>query len=391
MGYGFNRCQVRIDDNGDAFSADDASVFSVRRSDPERVLFVHAAGDTRSALYFGAALDAAAHGSFVLQSVAEEQATDLDPSRFSFVVLSDSMALPTIFEHSLQAYVAKGGNVFIALGILAAHQHRIPLWGSNTLDPRNYARNGGSATIGQLDFSFPALAQAQPGADNGGWSEAKIFYDVPVDAGQARVPGRLSDGTPLLLEKQMGEGRVLLLTTGLDNLTNDLPLHPIFVAFVDHTAHYLSGSEQLSGARLVDSYLQLRAAAHPFAASGNVEVIDPDGHRPLSLSESRTAQSLRLERAGFYQIHFANGRDAVIGVNPDRRESNLEPMSPDLLALWSGSSAGAGPPQSTTVATDQSSYRVQTLWWWVMLLALLVAVSETALASRYLGTLREEP
>ena len=113
------------------FPADDASVFAVRRSDPERVLFVHAAGDARSALYFGAALDAAAHASFVLQSVAAEQATDLDPSKFAFVVLSDAVALPSIFEHALAAYVAKGGNVLIALGTSAAHHARIPLWGGD--------------------------------------------------------------------------------------------------------------------------------------------------------------------------------------------------------------------------------------------------------------------
>lgn len=394
VGYGFNRCEVRIESGasgGDAFPADDASVFSVRRSDPERVLFVHPAGDSRSAVYFGDALDAAAHSSFVVQSVAQEQAADLDPSRFAFVVLSDAINLPSIFEHALEAYVAKGGSVLIALGTSAAHHERIPLWGGDARDPRDYARKGGSSAIGQLDFSDPALAQPQPGADNGGWSEVKIFYDVPVDPAQSRIAARLTDGTPLLLEKPVGEGRILLLTTGLDNLTNDLPLHPVFVAFVDRTARYLSGSEQLSGSRLVDSFVQLRAVAQPFGASGNVEAIDPDGHRPLSLSESRTAQSLRLERAGFYQIHFANGRDAVIGVNPDRRESNLEPMSPDLLSLWSGSSTGAESPQTATVTPNESNQRVQSFWWWVMLLALLVAVSETALASRYLGTLREEP
>ena len=100
--YGFNRCEIRID-GGDALAADDAGVFAVRRSDPERVLFVHAAGDTRSAVYFGAALRAAAKASFVLQSVAQEQTTDFDPSRFAFVVLSDSVALPAIFEHTLSA------------------------------------------------------------------------------------------------------------------------------------------------------------------------------------------------------------------------------------------------------------------------------------------------
>ena len=77
-------------------------------------------GETRSAIYFGAALDAAAHASFVLQSVAAEQTTDLDPSKFAFVVLSDTMTLPAIFEHALSAYVAKGGSVLIALGTSAA-------------------------------------------------------------------------------------------------------------------------------------------------------------------------------------------------------------------------------------------------------------------------------
>ena len=72
-----------------------------------------------------------------------------------------------------------------------------------------------------------------------------------------------------------------------------------------------------------------------------MEVIDPDGRRPLSLSEARTVQTFRLRRAGFYQIRFANGRDAVIGVNPDRRESDLEPIAPDVQQLWSGSKGEA--------------------------------------------------
>ena len=96
----------------------------------------------------------------------------------------------------------------------------------------------------------------------------------------------------------------------------------------------------------MDSFVQLRSGAEPAGSAGSVEVIDPDGRRPLSLSEARTVQSFRLQRAGFYQIRFANGRDAVIGVNPDRRESDLEPMAPDVQQLWSGSSGGgiAQPP-----------------------------------------------
>lgn len=389
VGYGFNRCEVRVEGGGDAFPADDASVFVIRRSDPERVLFVHTASDTRSALYFGAALGAAAQASFVLQSVTADQTTDLDPLKYAFVVLSDTVTLPSIFEHTLAQYVAKGGSVLIALGTGAGRHASIPLWGGDVKDAHDYARTGGAATVGQVDFTHPALEQAQPGRDNGGWAEAKIFYAAVVDSGRARVAARLGDGTPLLLDRQMGEGHILLLTSGLENLTNDLPLHPIFVAFVDKAARYLSGSERLSGSRLVDSFVQLRSAGEPVGEVANVEVIDPDGRRPLSLTEARTVQTFRLKRAGFYQIRFANGRDAVIGVNPDRRESDLEPIAADVQQLWSGSRGDAS-IQTAAAAGDETKYRPVSLWWYVMLLTLAVALAETVFASGYMGTQREE-
>ena len=388
VGYGFNRCEVRIE-AGDAFPADDASVFAVRRSDPERVLFVHAAGDARSAVYFGAALKAAAQSSFVLQSVAAEEATDLDPSKFVFVVLSDAVSLPPIFEHTLQQYVARGGGVLIALGTSAGHHARIPLWGGDVNDVHDYARAGSAANVAEVDFAYPPLQQALPGRDNGGWSETKVFYAAVVDEHQARVAARLNDGTPLLLDKPSGEGHLLLFASGLENLTNDLPLHPVFVAFVDRTARYLSGSERLSGSRLVDSFVQLRAAAEPEGAVTNVEVIDPDGRRPLTLSEARTVQTFRLQRAGFYRVRFANGREALIGVNPDGRESDLEPMAEDVQQLWSGDKGGAA-ARTAAVSPGETKDRTVSLWWYVMLFALALVVAESALASSYMGTQREE-
>jgi hypothetical protein len=389
VGYGFNRCELRIEGGGDAFPADDRSVFVIRRSDPERVLFVHAANETRSGLYFGAALGAATQASFVLQSVTADQTTDLDPSKYAFVVLSDAVTLPSIFEHTLAQYVSKGGSVLIALSTGAGHHARIPLWGGDVKDAHDYVRTGGAATVGQVDFTHPALEQAQPGRDNGGWAETRVFYAAVVDPAQARVAARLGDGTPLLLDKQIGEGHVLLLTSGLENLTNDLPLHPVFVAFVDKTARYLSGSERLSGSRLVDSFVQLRSGGEPVGEVANVEVIDPDGRRPLSLNEARTVQTFRLRRAGFYQIRFANGRDAVIGVNPDRRESDLEPIAPDVQQLWNGSK-GEASIQTAAAAGDEAKYRPVSLWWYVMLLALIVALAEMVVASGYMGTQRED-
>jgi hypothetical protein len=144
---------------------------------------------------------------------------------------------------------------------------------------------------------------------------------------------------------------------------------------------------------VVDSFVQLRnpanqesAAAASKAAGATVDIIGPDGKRPLSLKEAAAAQSFQLAHAGFYQIRFANGRDALIAVNPDRRESDLQSIPDDVLKLWSGS-AGAAQPAAETAA--EATNDVSNAWWWVMLLVLLAALAESALASRYLGTQRE--
>src|SRR6202522_1222277 len=379
--YGLNHCAVKID-SVDGFPADDVSVFSVKRADPERVLFVHQGSDARSPLYFGAALAAASQASFTLQSIDSEKSADIDPAKYAFVVLSDAVSLPSIFENALTRYVRGGGSVLIAAGTSAAHHARIPIFGGTTSDAHSYSRDG-SALIGQTDLTHPIMNDAA------GWTDLKIYYVAGVDADGARVIVRLTDQTPLLMEKQIGEGHVLLLASGFDNLTNDLPVRPAFVAFVDRTARYLAGSDSISGSRLVDSFVPLRtAAARTGNPSAGVEIIGPDGRRALSLAEAASAQSFQLAHAGFYQIRFANGHTALIGVNPDARESDLQPIANDLLRL--GGKGAPPPAPSTTAGYVQEKYTPHSVWWYVMLLVLVAAVAESIVASRYLGTQREE-
>jgi Aerotolerance regulator N-terminal/von Willebrand factor type A domain len=379
--YGASRCEVRID-AADGFSADDTSSFAVKRADPEKVLFVHQGEDSRSPLYFGSALAAVAQASFVLQPISVEQAADVDPTKYAFVVLSDVVSIPSILENSLLQYVRNGGSVLIALGTSDAHRQRIPVFGESAVDAHFYSRAGGFSSVGQVDSSHPAMKYSA------GWADAKFYYASVMDAGRSRVVARLADGTPLLLDKQIGQGHVLVFASGFDNVTNDLPLHPVFVSFVDRSARYLSGMERLSGARVVDSFVQLRSVTNEGNQGATVEIVGPDGRRPLSLQEEATAQSFQLARAGFYQIRFANGRDALIAVNPDRRESDIALIPEDVLKLWSGSDMAATQGASATAAEERKS--AYSLWWWVMLLILIAAMAESVVASRYLGTQREE-
>jgi hypothetical protein len=218
-----------------------------------------------------------------------------------------------------------------------------------------------------------------------GWLGVRFFYALDVDPGDARVIVRLSDQTPVLLEKRIGEGRVVLFTSGLDNLTNDFPLHPAFVPFIEQSARYLAGSERQGGARTVDAYLDLRNAREQ---GQGVEVTDPDGKRPLTLGEAASAQSFQLTEAGYYQLRLANGRQNVVGVNADPKESNLDVIPGDVMALWQGK--GSGSQSAAAGGVEATQKTPQTLWWYVMLLVLAAAVAESVLASRYLGTQREE-
>jgi hypothetical protein len=379
--YGLARCEVRID-SADALPADDASLFAVKRSDPRKVLFVYESNDTRSPLYFRAALTSAAESAFNLETVTVDRVANVQPAGHDFVVLSDVSSLPASFENALTNYVKSGGSVLVAAGTSAARHPRIPIFGDTITDSRYYSREGARfLTVGETDPSYPSVGKANR------WAGVKFYFAVRVAGTDARVAARLTDQTPVLLEKKIGEGRVLLFASGLDNFTNDFPLHPVFIPFIDQTSRYLSGMETRAGSRIVDSFLELRTVKEQ---SVGVEVVDPDGKRPLSLKEAAAAQSFQLIRAGFYQLRLANGREDLVGVNADRRESDLDVIPKDTLALWTGNTGSTAQEASSgSVAQDQK--KPYSLWWYAVLLLLVAAIAESLLSSQYLTMSREEP
>ena len=386
--YGFNRCEVRID-SADGFPADDLRRFAVERSDPQKALLIRGYNDSRSPLYVRAALASAAESAFTLESIAVNEAADRQPSNYAFVILSDLNNLPPILENALTQYVRSGGSLFIAAGTSAGARSQIPIFGAHIIETRDYTRVPDRfMAVGSSDSSYPAVGKA------GGLAGVKFYYALNVDPGvgpgAARVVARLGDQTPLLLERRIGEGRVVLFTSGLDNLTNDFPLEPAFVPFIEQTARYLAGSERQGGARPVDAYFELRSTARSDQAQTQaVDVTDPAGHRPLSLSEAKSAQLFQLTDAGYYQFRLANGRQDEVGVNPDPKESNLDVLPEGVLALWQGKRDESS-QQASAAGSLASRKTPQSLWWYVMLLVFAAALAESALASRYLGTARED-
>ena len=298
-------------------------------------MLIHNYGDNRSPLYVGAALSAAAQSAFILESINVNEAADRKPSNYAFIVLSDLNSVPSLLENSLTGYVRSGGSLLIAAGTSAGGRSQIPIFGARIIETRDYSRVPDRyMAVGSSDSSYPAVAKAD------GWPGVKFFYALNVDpaGGRRRVIVRLGDQTPLLLEKRIGEGRVVLLTSGLDNLTNDFPLHPAFVPFIEQTARYLAGSERQGGARPVDAYLELR----------NAKRTRPEASRsptPKGSARSRWARPPPRNRSSSPRPAITSSASPMaarteVGVNPDPKESNLDVIPDDVLALWQGKEAG---------------------------------------------------
>ena len=374
--YGLNKGEVRID-SSDALANDDVFYFSVERADPRHALFVHEADNNNGLLYFKAALEASGQSAFVIDPATVDQTGNLSPSKYAFVVLSDVGSIAPLFETQLKEYVRGGGSVLIALGRRTLDRNRVPV-SDTKIEAARYA--GREAERFQTATSLdPSHASIQKDSR---WGDVKFYQAIRVAPGTARVAAKLSDGTPLLIDQQIGEGHVLVFASTLDNVANDFPVHASFVPFIKQTADYLGRLSDGPPSVAVGSYAELRDSKQKGAA---VDVVDPKGERALSLAEATKAQNIQFTMAGFYEIRRPNTPSVLTAVNADRHESDLTPISPDTLTLWQntaeGSVAGNGPVQG-----EQKPLSV---WWYVMLAVLALAVAESLLGNRYLSVDKE--
>jgi len=85
--------------------------------------------------------------------------------------------------------------------------------------------------------------------------------------------------------------------------------------------------------------------------------------------------------AGFYDIKRPSGRHELIAVNTDRRESDLDVISADALALWQNT---AQRPRDVTAGGVAETRRPIEFWWYVLIGVLVLAVAESLLGNRHL-------
>ena len=249
----------------------------------------------------------------------------------------------------LRDYVTAGGNLVWILG--------------DNVNPQDYDRLD-EQTGGQL-LPAPLLdvRAPQPGGDRDSWSVAYldaehpalsnlvepaglyqsvlVYQHVRIAAGEddaARVLARLDDGEPLLVERRVEEGRVLLLGTSAHVDWTNLPLKKIFLPLVANLVFELSGAERarydtLAGSPLV---LPLTDTAGPVG----VEILPPTGEtirRTTDEDESASDDVFRYTDTHQIGIYLVRRLDTVpplelaYSVNVDPEEADPEEIAREEL------------------------------------------------------------
>jgi Aerotolerance regulator N-terminal/von Willebrand factor type A domain len=364
--YGAHRGQIRIEPH-DGLTDDDTFAFAVERSDPRRLLFLYAQGRSRESFYYKAAIESETNTGLLVQATPVEQAANIDFTKFAYVVLNDVGELDEKTAQSLCGYVQHGGAALITLGTNTARAGRIPLSSEHLTEAREVQGSG------FVDDQDPALFGA------GRFENVQFFRSARLTPkANARVSARFADGTPLVVEKTMGEGRVLIFASTLDNTTNDFPLHSSFVPFVVQTGKFLAGGEESTSSVVVGTPVSLRRTRD---ANASADVVGPEGKRELSLSEASRALSFDLNRSGFYEVQRANRQKVLMAVHADRRESDLATIPKETLELWRNTGNTSSVAETGAMEHEKRPWN---LWRYVLILAAMAGLAESIFASRYL-------
>ena len=142
----------------------------------------------------------------------------------------------------------------------------------------------------------------------------------------------LENGMPLLLEKKVGKGRVLLLLSTVDHAWGNLPLQSIFMPVVQRVVTYLGGASSLGGMRKVATIGELVEIDLP---EGSTEMVLEGPKGSVGLRYSKGKALFRPMHAGPYLLRSSGAPPiAQIAVNYPPEESDIR-VSDELLAVAS--------------------------------------------------------
>ncbi len=341
----------------DALAADDARYFSVEVKPPWPLLVVAPRPAERHALFLTEAVAPAAYrrtgqARFECRVIATDELGSEPLDQYAAVCLLDPEPLEPGQWRRLADFAAEGGGVGLFLGRRATPLAEFNQQAALDLLPAELVmqvrRPEGEVHLAPRGDQHPVLAGFRGISGMVPWDLFPVFqyWQLGEPAAGTGTVIALSDGRPALVERSLGSGRVLVMTTPLSDLPAGNPWNLLpageawpFVILANQMVSYLVGGEEqqlnytsgqtavlpLDGGQARDAYL----------------LATPDGMR-LSVSPDPARNALAVsatEEPGNYRLEAGGRAEGVrkgFSVNLPPALTELARLDPDDLSAAFG-------------------------------------------------------
>lgn len=307
-------------------------------------------------------------------------------SGFDAVVLANVSDLSPPVADRVAAHVEDGGGLVIFAGEnIRKEFYNTLMEGKHNLLPATFISYRSEEEREPLSLQ---VTETNPlGLDEDMFASAEFgqAFRVQLAKEGSRIALRFSDGSPALVEREVGLGKVFLFSSTADTGWNNLAVKPAFVPLVNRLLGAIVQNQ--------DAGLNIRAGEElvhrvaPDLAGKEVtvsEIGDPQAlGRLITIGESTDETVLRFSethRAGAYQAAIEGDMPVFFSVEPSARESTLALLESEQVGRlqesakvfrWTAAS-GAGDFGSGRKGTE--------IWLPILFLVIGIAVLEMALA-----------
>ena len=367
--------EVRV--TGDNFEIDNSYFFTVEVLPKIRVLVVNGESSENwfddEGHWFGLAVSSGDESPFELEIVEPSDLSAASLRQSDVAVLLNVGDLSSGQASAISEYVESGGALLVAPG------DRINPDSFNrqfeTIAPavlQNQDMSGDEyLVIADFDRRHPILRPL-----DSDWSARFQGHWRLIPDAESNVLMQFDNTEPALVEREVGDGKVIFFASAMDLEWNNLPLQGLFLPFVHETLRHLVQPELKQRAYQIGDSFSL----DPSGQAEVVNAVDANGNGIQFTNDSFVTQAAT---PGFITTEV-DGESSRFAINILPEESNFA-RTPVENLYDSIINPDTNPVRSREVQTAQlieELERPQRIWWWILSLVMVLIIAEAIIANR---------
>lgn len=307
---------------------------------------------------------------------------------YPVVILPGLKQIPPGLGSSLAAYVRAGGGLLMFLGDgISAIRYPAELGAVLPAQPATVASASGfDWRLWETHPQSPVFAPFRR-PNSGNLMLAKFTRRAGLSGyDENAVIARFQDGVPLMIVRELGLGKVLLVNSSADTAWTDWPKHRTYVPWLHGALRYLEAGgigPATNAAPALVAGAEADVDLGPALKNTAVKLTRPDGQEvPGKTDSTGVWRDCPLATAGVYALRDAGGRELRrLAVNLPAAESDLAALSPTEFEQQLVR-ADAAANRSLAASLFGGSDGRHELWRLCLLVALFLLFLELTLANR---------